>query len=284
MGSHAEQVAAGERFEFGRNWTRFLRHLTPGQIDRATGYLQHMLNVQNLDGQRFLDVGSGSGLSSLAARRLGAQVHSFDIDPECVRCTAELRRRYYPDDSQWTIDEASALDRDYLAGLGKFDVVYSWGVLHHTGAMYEALDLLVSNVRPGGLLYVALFNDQGGWSRRWRRLKQLYNRLPRWLRAPYAVAVMGTRTADAAYCAIAIAAWRVLAIVDRMTSSGMSRWHDLIDWIGGYPFDVARPEEIFRFYRDRGFVLQELTTQGASIACNEYVFRRLVQAGQSEEV
>lgn len=286
MGSHARQVAAGERFEFGRNWARFLTRLTPARIEQATACLQRMLHVQRLDGQRFLDVGSGSGLSSLAARRLGAQVHSFDVDPECVRCTSELRHRFYPDDEHWIVEEGSALDGDYLARLGRFDVVYSWGVLHHTGAMYEALDLLVANVRHGGLLYLALFNDQGGWSRRWRHLKRWYNRLPRVLRGPYAVVVMGTR--ELRMLAIALLRFRLGEYVRSWTEyeqqRGMSRWHDLIDWIGGYPFDVARPEEIFRFYRDRGFALEELTTHGASIACNEYVFRRLPSPGDREGV
>src|SRR5213080_1694363 len=130
MSTHAIEIARGERFEFGRNWSRFLALLDDARIARAEESLKQMLEVENLEGQSFLDIGSGSGLFSLAARRLGARVHSLDYDPQSVACTKELRRRYFNNDSEWRIEEGSALDADYLKSLGSFDVVYSWGVLH----------------------------------------------------------------------------------------------------------------------------------------------------------
>ena len=97
------------------------------RIRLAEESLKRMLQVENLQGKAFLDIGSGSGLFSLSARRLGARVHSFDYDPESVACTAELKRRYFPEDSDWVIEEGSVLDTDYLSRLDQFDVVYSWG-------------------------------------------------------------------------------------------------------------------------------------------------------------
>src|SRR5882724_7526030 len=115
---HAAQVAAGERFEFGKNWSRFLALLDETRINTAEASLKQMLEVDSLEGKSFVDIGSGSGLFSLAARRLGARVHSLDFDPNSVACTSELRRRYFSGDSNWTIDEASVLDENYMSSLG----------------------------------------------------------------------------------------------------------------------------------------------------------------------
>ncbi len=90
MGEHAQEVAGKQRFEFGANWNRFLAVLNDERIAQAEESLKRMLEVDNLQGKSFLDIGSGSGLFSLAARRLGARVYSFDYDPKSVACTREL--------------------------------------------------------------------------------------------------------------------------------------------------------------------------------------------------
>jgi 2-polyprenyl-3-methyl-5-hydroxy-6-metoxy-1,4-benzoquinol methylase len=270
--AHREQVEAGERFGFGANWTRFLALLDDRRIARAEDSLREMLERQDLRGTTFLDVGSGSGLISLAARRLGAIVTSFDFDPQSVACTAELRRRYFPDDPQWTVREASVLDEAFMRSLGTFDVVYAWGVLHHTGAMWRAIDQAQGAVGVGGRFFIALYNDQGLRSVAWK-----------WLKRAYCSGTAG-RISATALCVPWFVLRQALSDLARGRSPlahyrnywanrGMSVVRDWVDWLGGYPFEVSTPTATFDFLRARGFRLDRLlTTQGDGP--NEFVFTR----------
>jgi 2-polyprenyl-6-hydroxyphenyl methylase/3-demethylubiquinone-9 3-methyltransferase len=264
------------RFEFGENWRRFLSVLNEDRIREAERSLREQLACESLDGLTFLDLGSGSGLFSLAAFRLGARrVFSLDLDPASVACTKELRSRASGDPSRWQVEQASVLDREYVLSLGKFDIVYSWGVLHHTGALLTALENASLPVGPGGKLFIAIYNDQGRRSELWKRVKRLYNSLPAVLKTPYAVLVMGPRELWGAIKALIQlrpqAYVRMWTQYDRQR--GMSRWHDLVDWVGGYPYEVATPGAILDFYRPRGFNLVRLVTR-QGIGCNEFVFER----------
>lgn len=270
---HATEVASGERFEFGRNWARFLETLNEERIEKAEESLKDMLGLGSLEQRTFVDIGSGSGLFSLAARRLGARVHSLDYDTYSVGCTQELRRRFYPDDPDWTVEQASVLDGDHMRSLGCFDIVYSWGVLHHTGSMWAALANVAPLAKAGGYLFVAIYNDQGKTSKRWLRMKKAYNRLPSGLRFlvlwPAAVKLWWRRHLKDLLVGRPGKSWR-----EYKRLRGMSAWADIVDWVGGYPFEVAKPEEIFDFYRQRGFNLIRLKTEGGDLGCNEFVFRK----------
>jgi 2-polyprenyl-3-methyl-5-hydroxy-6-metoxy-1,4-benzoquinol methylase len=271
----AEPKPVDARFGFGENWRNFLEDVTDDRIREAESSLCEMLGVDDLSGMTFLDIGCGSGLFSLAAMRLGAdRVRSLDYDPESVAASSLLRDREAPF-SNWTIERGDVLDADYMSSLGEYDVVYAWGVLHHTGAMWDALDQTCDRVAPGGTLFVAIYNDQGRASGRWFRKKRLYNRLPAVLHVPYVVGVM--LPAELRILAASTLRRRPGDYVRRWTQPrgrGMSYWHDLVDWVGGYPFEVAKPEDIFRFCRDRSFHLTELQTVNGGYGCNQFVFRR----------
>ncbi|HBH54742.1 MAG TPA: SAM-dependent methyltransferase [Planctomycetaceae bacterium] len=261
------------RFPFGENWRRFLATVDERAIAEAEASLRQSLRVDSLAGRSFLDLGSGSGLFSLAAWRLGATVVSVDLDPQSVACTGELRKRFAAGVDRWSITRGSILDQSLLQSLGLFDVVYSWGVLHHTGAMWQALDNASRCTRIDGKLFVAIYNDQGRASRRWKRVKRWYNRLPtgwKWLVwGPCLIRLWGpTMVRD--LCRFKPGAtWN-----SYRGHRGMSAWHDVIDWVGGYPFEVARPEQVFQFLSDRGFRLLGLKTCGGGLGCNEFVLAR----------
>lgn len=279
--SAAREIERGQRFGFGENWTRFLSLLDDRRIAEAEASLKEKLGVTRLDDQSFLDIGSGSGLFSLAARRLGARVHSFDFDPESVGCTQELKRRYFPEDAQWHVEQGSVLDADYMGALGEFDVVYSWGVLHHTGSMWLGFECAIERVaRPGGKLFVAIYNDQGWKSHVWWLVKALYNRLPRMLRSIFLNLLMSF-VHVLTIVKYTLKGRPMEAIRPHLKDArerGMSARYDAIDWVGGFPFEFASFELLESYFELRGFRLIN-SRRTTSWGCNELVMQRKACAG-----
>ena len=274
---HKREVESGERFEFGKNWSAFLAHLSEDRILKAEDSLREMLEVDTLEGKTFLDIGSGSGLFSLAARRLGAKVFSFDFDSNSYACTKELRSRYFDGDANWTVEQGSALDADYVKSLGKFDIVYSWGVLHHTGEMWKALENASIPTAENGKLFIAIYNDTGSQATRWKWIKKTYCKLPKPLKTPFAVLAILPEEGKKLFGSIA--ALKPQAYINSWTKykngRGMNRWYDIVDWVGGYPYEVATPDEIFEFYKAKDYQLIKLKCGGVGLGCNEFVFKKM---------
>jgi len=165
-------------FSFGENWKKYVSDLKESTIEYAESSFSTFTRLSSLEGATFLDLGCGSGLSSLVAYRLGAEkVVSVDIDPHSIDCVTALRARFTSDTDRWAILRGSALDRNLLASLGRFSYVYSWGVLHHTGSMWQAVSNVINCVEPGGKLHLALYNEHRN-SAKWLKIKKICNELP----------------------------------------------------------------------------------------------------------
>jgi len=266
--SFGEDVASGERFRFGENWKQFLQVLDDDRIREAERSLSEMLNLERLDGKTFLDIGSGSGLFSLAARNLGASVFSFDYDPTSVWCAQELKNRFHRDDPRWQISQGSVLDAEFMSRLpSTVDIVYSWGVLHHTGRMYEAIEAAAKKVAPGGKFYVAVYRKTWFcWL--WRLEKKLYSSSGRTVQ--WAIRSLYRCTVGVAY--------RVRHS-GKATRRGMDWQYDLHDWLGGYPYESVTPRKIKRFIHERGFTTarQVVKSEGVHITpgCDEFIFEKM---------
>ncbi len=271
--SWSEEIREGKRFAFGANWNRYSRVIDEPRIREAEASLREMLEVDDLAGLTFLDAGCGSGLFSLAARNLGAKVRSFDFDRDSARTTKELRDRFRPGDPDWQVGEGSLLDREFLASLGKFDIVYCWGVLHHTGEMWQALDNVIERVGPLGRLFISIYNKQAVWTHVHTLMKKTYVQSGKVGKTGILGAFAGFQLARC-FAADALRGKNPVARYLGTAGRGMSVWHDWVDWVGGYPYEVAKPEEVFDVVSRKGFLLTALKTCGGHAACNQFVFRR----------
>jgi 2-polyprenyl-3-methyl-5-hydroxy-6-metoxy-1,4-benzoquinol methylase len=266
----AELERSGRRFAFGKNWQSFSATVDESRIAEAQASVERLVGRRDLRGVRFLDVGCGSGLFSLAAQRLGAEVTAFDFDPDSVACTRAMLARFGGGGGA-RVEQGSILDPALVEKLGTFDVVYSWGVLHHTGRMALAFEHVRRLVAPGGTLVIAIYNDQGWISGYWTLVKRLYNTGP-----------LGRAIAITTHLPYLAAIYAMGIVRRRSAGRGMRQWHDFLDWLGGFPFEVATPEAVVGEFRRHGFEGSAVQTCGRRHGCNEFVFVRGSAAPRGE--
>ncbi|MBI3502826.1 MAG: methyltransferase domain-containing protein [Bacteroidetes bacterium] len=271
----SEEIQQGKRFSFGKNWSEFLQIVNEERVNESLSSLQKLLMLENLKDKTFLDVGSGNGLFSLAAKKLGSSfIHSFDYDELSVQCTLEMKKKKFPEDLNWKIELGSVLDTNYLKTIPQFDIVYSWGVLHHTGNMKLSFENILSKVKKGGLLCIAIYNDQGIISRFWKLIKRTY--CSGFLGRTFVLSVF------IPYYTIKFSVIGLLKYGNPIKyfnvykkNRGMSVYHDWIDWLGGLPFEVAKPETLKKYFEEKGFITTNMIiTKG--LGCNQFVFKRVL--------
>jgi len=260
-----------QTFDFGRNREAFsAARLDAQRLHDAVQSLRALIGAENIRGRTFLDVGCGSGLFSIAAAQCGAaRVVAFDISAKAIAVSRANLARFSDHLDVGPAPHfriAGVPDGAFLAELGKFDVVYAWGTLHHTGDMWRAIRQAASLVEPeNGMLVMAVYNHH--WtSPVWKPLKRLYNQWPgpmRWL-LNHAFA--------AGICA---AVWVTTRTNPLHKERGMDFWYDVIDWLGGYPYEYAHTTDVVRFVQSLGLETERIVKARVPTGCNEYVFRHL---------
>jgi 2-polyprenyl-6-hydroxyphenyl methylase/3-demethylubiquinone-9 3-methyltransferase len=272
-----------KRFEFGKNWIFFVeRDFSRERCEIAKSRLLAFAGLKTLQGYRFLDVGCGSGIHSLAAVEAGAEeVYSFDCDPNSVAATKLIKSKRNLTD-KWTVEVGDALNTEYLTGLGKWNFVYSWGVLHHTGSMWEAIKNVQDLVEDEGLFYLALYSKDADFQPSkefWIEIKQEYIRskpLTRKMMGWWYVwrFIMGERFKN------------IFKFIERARDykkrRGMSIMRDIHDWIGGWPMEYAGDQETVDFLEERyGF---KLVNVDVGQACSEFLFKKTGEPGKKTEI
>jgi 2-polyprenyl-6-hydroxyphenyl methylase/3-demethylubiquinone-9 3-methyltransferase len=261
-------------FSFGENWQDFSTQITKSEIEDAISDIRDWLGKEGARGRSCVDVGSGSGLSSLALTHLGAsRVHSFDYDPASVSATHEMRERYTTlagadAASTWRVEYGSVLDSEYITSLGTFDIVYSWGVLHHTGQMWRACENAVSLLAPQGTFLLSLYTKTT--PERYERdlaLKRRFNEASeigkQWMICRRILRLMWKRARRGENPFT----WR------HTTVRGMNTYHDIVDWLGGLPYEVANRDEVEEFGRKHGLTLVRSFARGGG-GCSVYLLQR----------
>jgi SAM-dependent methyltransferase len=264
------------RFGFGKNWQDFVdRHYSEERVQIAQNHLLSFLKMPDLSGKRMIDIGCGSGLHSMAALRANvSELFSFDYDPDSVAATRKLHV-LLREPPHWRIEQGSILDEEFLSKLGEFDVVYSWGVLHHTGDQWSAIRNAAKLLATSGVFYVALYTSEvfvDPPAEYWLAVKRRYNRsgwaVKRWMEGGYIVRQLAgvVRAGKNPFT----------FVMHYKTSRGMSFYTDVKDWLGGWPMEFSSVEEVKRFAGEElGLELINIATGEAN---TEYLFRRAATA------
>jgi 2-polyprenyl-6-hydroxyphenyl methylase/3-demethylubiquinone-9 3-methyltransferase len=252
------------RFRFGQNWKNYARHvLDEAKLRESKTALESLTG--NLQDKTFLDIGCGSGLQTVSAALLGAsRVYAIDIDVDSIDITQETVERFAPGDAAITVEQASVLSEADLQAMPVTDVVYSWGVLHHTGEMWQAIRNAATRVNDDGLFVIAIYNKHVT-SPAWTAIKWTYNNVPRFVQRLMYYLFYGV------IFAAKFAATRRNPLAKER---GMDFGYDVWDWIGGYPYEYASIDEITQFVEPLGFETVRVIPAEVGTGCNEFVFRR----------
>ena len=252
-------------FSFGQNWLNFVETQVDHKIIQShAADIQKKYDTVNLSikGKRVLDLGCGSGLSSFAFLTLGAaSVTSVDIDPKSIEAARLMKQRFSSDSAMnikgsWSIIESSVFDLS--EGFDNlFDIVYSWGVLHHTGNMWEAIKRTRGFCNAHGILHLALYISGFKYSQH-LEMKHYFKFLDR------------DQKINALFNYLSGGKQEISRDIFRFDDRGMNVFHDALDWLGGLPYEVCDPAVLECYLNQNGFhrLYQDLPrADGGNFTC-----------------
>jgi SAM-dependent methyltransferase len=263
------------QFDFGKNWAEYSEHaINPIRVEQARSEFDTLIaGAGGVSGRSFLDIGFGQGLSLLSAASSGAKAVGIDINPTC-EAVLKRNRRFFSDIATVKIPVVigSILDqstvrgaRDICPDADGYDIVHSWGVLHHTGDMQRAIRNAAALVKPNGYLVLALYNRH--WSSRpWLLIKYLYCKSPEMIRTMLVWLLTPV---------IYFAKWLVTRRSPSNQSRGMDFYYNVVDWVGGYPYEYANKAEVLATMAALGFRCVNFVPSEVPTGCNEFVLRRV---------
>lgn len=251
-------------FGFGRNWLSYSEIIDESHVIQAEQSLGELLGKDALINKSFLDIGCGSGIFSIAAKRMGAkEVIGIDIDPASIEASQINAKRWLSDRQSLSFIEGSVLNEETMNDLGLYDFVYAWGSLHHTGSMYKAIELTAQRVKKGGCLILAIYNRHIT-SGIWRVIKRLYNAAP----AIFQIIMLWSSMP-----VILLAKWIATRRHPFEMRRGMDFKHNLVDWLGGFPYEYAKVSTMMIYLKSLGFEIERVIPAQVPTGCNEYICR-----------
>lgn len=253
--------AKNGQFSFGKNWEHFVdTAIDQTIIEKHLQELSWWIEPNKIQNKRVIDIGCGSGLSAWCLKQLGCrELHAFDYDQYSVNAAQNMFGNNRANDAGVTIQQGSILDNEYVQSLGKFDLVHSWGVLHHTGDMKKAISNAVSLCAEGGYLMIALY-EKGPRYQDDLKLKMNYNNAD------------DDGKLDMLYSYLKALNFRYQFELEKTNVRGMNPLHDAIDWLGGFPYEVTNCKEVINQLESRGFELRKFKYKPEG-GCSVYAFQ-----------
>jgi SAM-dependent methyltransferase len=254
-------------FSFGKNWKNYVESISDDNIYAAKQDILEWLGEFQVRGKSVLDIGSGSGIHSYCFYLLGAnKIFSFDYDKNSVEATSIFWEKAGKP-SNWTVTQGSVLENEFVSKIAESDIVYSWGVLHHTGDMWNAIKNAASLVKAGGFFFISIyakgpnyerhlalkrkFNEKGSIGKWWMIWEYIFKRH----------------------------IWRRIKrrqnpfLWNEKKVRGMNVYNDVVDWLGGLPYEVAHEQELSDFLSKLGFKLEKAELRGEG-ACHRLLYKR----------